>query len=148
MENKAFYHDAIYKDSKGNYYTAMYLHNEHLDKYGTYEKVENPYEECQGKTVRCCYSQIFFPDSSRLLCNNIPEADPAIWDYIESGALEDEDENPVEIFQYFLIDEGTAERLKQHTDEIIFYSPALDLYVLGVTHLGTSWDYVGTDFTY
>lgn len=148
MENKAFYHDDIYRDSRGNYCTAMYLHNEHLEKYGTYAKVANPYEECQGKTVRCCYSQIFYPDSQRILCNNIPEADPCFWDGLESGELEDEDENPVEIFQYFIIDAGTAQRLKEHTDAIIVYSQLLDLYVLCVTHFGTGWDYVPEDFVY
>ena len=59
-----------------------------------------------------------------------------------------ENEEPIEIYQYYLIDCGTAERLKEHTNEIIFYCEMLDLYVLGVTHFGTGWDYVETDFVY
>ena len=31
------------------------------------------------------------------------------------------------------------------TDEILFYNETLDMYVWGVTHCGTSWNYVLTD---
>ena len=50
-----------------------------------------------------------------------------------------------EIFQYFIISDNGAEILKDYTDEIVFYNEALDMYVWGVTHWGTSWDYVLTD---
>ena len=59
-----------------------------------------------------------------------------------------ENEEPIEIYQCYLIDRATAERLKEHTNEIIFYCEMLDLCVLGVTHWGTGWDYVETDFVY
>lgn len=148
MENKAFYHDEFYKDEQGNVYTRMYLENEGLMKRATYTKIENPYEELQGVTVRCCYSQIFYPDSTRLLCNSIVEADPCLWEGLENGNWYDDDDNFAEVFQWYLIDNNTAERLKEHTKELIAYSYMLDLYVLAVTHFGTSWDYVGTDFVY
>lgn len=50
-----------------------------------------------------------------------------------------------EIFQYFIISGSGAEILKEYTDEIVMYNSELDLYVWGVTHFGTSWDYVLTD---
>ena len=50
-----------------------------------------------------------------------------------------------EIFQYFIISDNGAEILKDYTDEIVFYNEALDMYVWGVTHCGTSWNYVLTD---
>ena len=50
-----------------------------------------------------------------------------------------------EIFQYFIISDNGAEILKDYTDEIVFYNETLDMYVWGVTHWGTSWDYVLTD---
>ena len=31
------------------------------------------------------------------------------------------------------------------TDEIVYYNEELDMYVWGITHYGTSWDYVLTD---
>ena len=50
-----------------------------------------------------------------------------------------------EIFQYFIISDNGAEILKDYTNEIVFYNETLDMYVWGVTHWGTSWDYVLTD---
>lgn len=60
--------------------------------------------------------------------------------------LEEEQENAynAEIYQYFIVDGNGAEIL-QEAGEIVFYNEALDMYVWGVTHWGTSWDYVLTD---
>lgn len=55
-----------------------------------------------------------------------------------------EDSN-IEIFQYYIISDGGAMILEEYTDEFIFYSDTLEIYVWGVTHFGTSWDYVLTD---
>lgn len=63
----------------------------------------------------------------------------------EIEELEEEQENTPEIFQYFIISDNGAEILKDYTDEIVYYIPALDCYVWGVTHYGISWDYVLTD---
>ncbi len=59
--------------------------------------------------------------------------------------LQDEQDNNPEIFQYFIISDAGADLLKDYTDEILYYLPTLDLYVWGVTHWGTSWDYVLTN---
>lgn len=56
-----------------------------------------------------------------------------------------EEANQGEIFQYFIISDNGAEILKDWTNEIVFYNEELDMYVWGVTHWGTSWDYVLTD---
>lgn len=60
--------------------------------------------------------------------------------------LEEEQENAynAEIYQYYIVDGNGAEILKE-AGEIVFYNDALDMYVWGVTHWGTSWDYVLTD---
>lgn len=58
--------------------------------------------------------------------------------------LEEENDNR-EIFQYFIISNSGAEILKEWTSEIVFYNEELNMYVWGVTHFGTSWDYVLTD---
>ena len=42
-------------------------------------------------------------------------------------------------------DEMAATILKEWTNEIVFYNQELDMYVWGVTHYGTSWDYVLTN---
>ena len=60
--------------------------------------------------------------------------------------LQDEQDNQGdEIYQYFIISDAGANLLKDYTDEILYYLPALDIYVWGVTHYGTSWDYVLTN---
>lgn len=56
-------------------------------------------------------------------------------------------ENPEqpEIFQYFIISQNGAEILQDLTDEIVYYLPAIDCYVWGITHWGTAWNGVLTD---
>ena len=58
--------------------------------------------------------------------------------------LENEQYNSTEVFQYFIVDDNGAELLSE-INEIVFYSEYLDMNVWGVTHYGTSWDYVLTD---
>ena len=63
----------------------------------------------------------------------------------EIDQLQEEQDNQHEIFQYYIIDDRLAEILKEWTDEIVYYIPLLDIYVWGITHCGTSWDYVLTN---
>lgn len=160
---KQFYADDFYRNENGTVYTGEFIeHNNYIKEHYKLEKIENAYEALQGKTVRCNYSQIFYPDTNMLLCNNILSVDEYLLDNIENGDFttyydengdECEEENAVEeygsdIFQWYLIDDGTAKRLKRSTNELIFYSGKLDIYVLGVTHFGTAWSYVGADFKF
>lgn len=59
--------------------------------------------------------------------------------------LRDEEDTYHEIFQYYIISDNGAEILKEFTDDPIFYIEDFDIYVWGVTHYGTAWDYVLTD---
>lgn len=61
----------------------------------------------------------------------------------EISLLEDEQE-PDEVFQWFIVDDNGARILKEF-NEIVYYNQELDLYLWGVTHFGTSWDYVLTN---
>lgn len=49
------------------------------------------------------------------------------------------------IFQDYIISEAGYKFLEEYTDEIVFYNEKLDVFVWGITHFGTSWDYVLTD---
>ena len=49
------------------------------------------------------------------------------------------------IFQDYIISDYGYEFLAKYTDEIVFYNEKLDMYIWGITHFGTSWDYVLTD---
>jgi hypothetical protein len=59
--------------------------------------------------------------------------------------LQDEQDNQQEIFQYYIISDNLAEILKELTNEIVYYIEYLDIYIWGITHYGTSWDYVLTN---
>lgn len=66
-------------------------------------------------------------------------------DELQERIDELENETEPEIFQYFIISGQGANILKEWTDEIVYYNETLDIYVWGVTHWGTSWNYVLTD---
>ena len=55
-----------------------------------------------------------------------------------------EEEHFHDIFQYYIVSDNAVEILRD-AGEVLFYNDALDLYVWGVTHWGTSWDYVLTN---
>lgn len=106
------------------------------------EKDLNEYEK---ENKRLSYKNLFYNDDSMILCNEI------IKDYedmeIVNGCDYDEDTDEYyDIFQYYIIDDDTANRLIDNTDELIYYHNRLDIYILGVTHFGTSWGYVLTEF--
>lgn len=55
------------------------------------------------------------------------------------------EEEPIDIYQWYIISDSGAQLLMRETDEIVFYDEELDVYVWGVTHWGTGWDYVLTN---
>lgn len=57
--------------------------------------------------------------------------------------LESEQDDEPNVFQWFIIDDWGA-RLLQEINEIVYYNETLDMYLWGVTHYGTSWNYVLT----
>lgn len=64
---------------------------------------------------------------------------------IENLEEEQEQSYNQDIFQYFIVSDQGAEMIKQYTDDPLFYNETLDMYVWGITHFGTSWNYVLTD---
>ena len=48
------------------------------------------------------------------------------------------------VYQWFIVSDAFADVLKD-INQILFYNRELDIYVWGVTHYGTSWNYVLTD---
>ena len=82
---------------------------------------------------------------NRILNNEIIKHDYDNW-YLENGMDYDEEEDTyAEVFQYYIITWNGAEILKDYTDELVYYNENLDMYLWGITHWGTSWDYVLTD---
>lgn len=70
------------------------------------------------------------------------------WELI-NGFEEDEEGlielDPAEVFQWFIVSDNGAQMIQDYTDEILYYHEELDIYLWGVTHWGTSWDYVLMD---
>lgn len=60
------------------------------------------------------------------------------WDL--ANGVDDKD-----IFQYFIITYHGFDVLNRFTDEIVYYNEDLDIFLWGITHFGTGWDYVLTD---
>ena len=58
--------------------------------------------------------------------------------------LENEQDELPEVFQWYIVSDNGA-RILEEINEIVYYNEALDMYIWGVTHWGTSWDYVLTD---
>lgn len=75
---------------------------------------------------------------SQILENEINEINEQIEE------LENEQDDDPEVFQWFIISDWGARLLQQETNEIVYYNETLDMYLWGVTHIGTSWDYVLT----
>lgn len=50
-----------------------------------------------------------------------------------------------DIYQDYIISEYGFEFLSEYTDELVFYNERLHVYIWGVSHFGTSWDYVLTN---
>lgn len=59
--------------------------------------------------------------------------------------LEEQEYSYPEVFQWYIISDNGADILKDYTNELVYYCETLDVYVWGVTHYGTAWDYVLTD---
>lgn len=58
--------------------------------------------------------------------------------------IDDNGDYVPEIFQWYIVDYNGATIL-QEVGEIVYYNEELDMYVWGITHYGTGWDYVLTD---
>lgn len=87
-----------------------------------------------------------------VLCNNITKD----YEYFTTELGDDYDEETgesVEVYQYFIVEydnwrieqyQNWLEENARESDIILYYDNRLEVYVLGVTHFGTSWDCVPT----
>ena len=101
----------------------------------------------EWETVNDCINQ----DEIDTLLSKIEELEDKILESRDNEEIE-EMETEIEemesyypeIFQYYIVSDNAVEIL-QAAGEIVFYNNELDLYIWGVTHFGTSWDYVLTN---
>ena len=117
---------------------SNYFYGNKISDYGR----ENGYVDY--RTLAQAFDAVLVNDITKLFYSTVNNEynEPELY----SGCDYDEDgDTYAEIFQYYIISENGAEILQTWTDEIVYYIPVLDCYVWGVTHYGTSWDYVLTD---
>lgn len=105
------------------------------------------YNEEEKNALRISWANFFrFYNIDLILCNEIVknfELDFYSMPESEEDEEEDDYNEFLEIFQYYLINERDLSVVEQ-LNEPILYCRELDLYILGVTHWGTGWDYVLT----
>lgn len=125
----------------------MYVKNEDL----------NEYEKEHNKISFKRLINKLFTDS--ILCNDITKLfyNEICGKYCEpefeiGTDYDEENETQIDVYQYFLVDFSnyTYSLFEKYREQlgnefILYYINELDLYILGVTHLGTDWDYVLTD---
>ena len=89
----------------------------------------------------CCDSMILNNDIIR----NLSEKGFYFETFCGSDYDEETDEY-TDIYQYYIISYGDAERLADYTNEVVYSCEDLDLYILGVSHFGTPWNGVSANW--
>lgn len=70
------------------------------------------------------------------------------WELVNGLGFDYEEEEIIEepkVFQWYIVSDSGAQIIQDYTNEILYYHDKLDIYLWGVTHWGTGWDYVLTD---
>lgn len=99
-----------------------------IDNADEIEKLEEKRDELEEENEN---------NQSQIIENEINEINNQIEE------LENEQDDDQEVYQWFIVDDWGA-RLLREINEIVYYNEKLDMYLWGVTHFGTSWDYVLT----
>lgn len=128
----------FYSDINGEYNEIEQI-NGFIDNSEIIEELEEKIDELENKLDNM---DILY-DYDIEEYNRIEEQINKLKEEIEEYERE-QDEQP-EIYQYYIISDSGKDILKYHTNEIIYYVETLDIYIWGVTHWGTSWDYVLTE---
>ena len=88
-----------------------------------------------------------------ILCNNIVRHSDN-WDLELGEDYNEETGEYIDIYQYYIVDfdnwrleeyKKYLEETNKSSDLILWYDNELDIYILGVSHWGTSWNYVPTE---
>lgn len=83
-----------------------------------------------------------------VLNNNIMEKGWGIgngWELVNGSDYDEETEEYTEVYQWYIVSDSGARIIEEWTDEILYYHEELDIYLWGITHFGTSWEYVLMD---
>lgn len=130
-----------------------------MEKLKMYVKMEdlNEYEKEHNKiSFKRLFDKLF---TNAILCNDITKLfyNSLNNEYIEpefeiGTDYDEENDNYIDIYQFFIVDfnDWTYSKMQELREQlgkefVMYYIDLLDIYVVGIPHFGTSWDYVLTD---
>jgi hypothetical protein len=119
-------------------WNSEYFCGNRISNYG----LQNGYVDY--RTLAKAFDAVLCNDITRLFYSTI-DGEYTEPEVINGSDYDAENDQPIEVYQYYIIDGNGEDVLKTWTDELVYYIPCLDMCVWGVTHYGTSWDYVLTD---
>lgn len=124
---------------KENYiHKSKYFYGNKISSYG----LQHGYVDY--KTLSKSFDAVLVNDITKLFYAQVNNEYTEI-ELVNGYDYDEENDNYIEIYQYYIISKNGFDILQELTNEIIYYIPLLNCYVWGVTHWGTSWDYVLTD---
>ena len=105
--------------------------------------------EYEKKYNKISYRRLIDRIGDIWLFNKAPELSEYDFEFELNSDYNEEDDEYLDIYQYYLIDINSyiLEKLQklECKDVIIAWSEKLEEHILFVTHFGTSWDYVLTN---
>ena len=110
-----------------------YFYGNEVSDYG----VKNGYVDY--RTLAECFDAVLNND----IMQKTALAGMGYWELYSGEDWDEEWEGPIDIYQYYIVSDNAVSILEQ-ANEIVYYNEELDMYVWGITHYGTSWDYVLT----
>ena len=110
-----------------------------IDNHETIEELEEKLSDLDNELL------LMLDDEETEEINRINSEIDKVQERIEELKEEEENSFDQEIYQYFIVSDYGAEIIQEYTNDPLFYNEELDMYVWGITHWGTSWDYVLTD---
>ena len=115
-----------------------YFYGHEISSYGV------EHNRVDYRTLAKCFDGVLCNDITKLFYSTINNEYNEI-EYYNGTDYDEENDVYEDIYQYYIISSYGAEILERYTDEIVYYLPAIDMYVWGVTHYGTDWRYVLTE---
>lgn len=123
-------------------YDYWELENGMIDNSEEIEEIETKIEEIESRIEEL---EEIETDESETEIEELKEEVERLENEIEELRTEEDESYYPEVYQTYIISDNGAEMVKEYTDYPLWYNSDLDMYVLGVTHYGTSWSYVLTD---
>ena len=136
---------AYYEDTNGNRYTEDEKDDRLEELEERLEELEEQIEEIEDRLAEWEEADATETTLYLALSKDLEGTEKAK-EEVEADIDALDDPYEPEVFQWFIIDDNGA-RVCQEANEIVYYNEALNLYLWGVTHWGTSWSYVLTSIS-